>query len=77
METIRTFTAYNALDGNVNITLELIKYGEHHYEIRETHSTDCTCDKEFTITRKFDSYDIARSDFDSRVNIIIEFAEGE
>lgn len=74
METIRTFTAYNVLDGNVNITLELIKCDIHHYEVRETHSTECTCDRSFTITKRYFNYSQAKRDFDNEVHIIIDFA---
>lgn len=74
METTRTFTAYNVLDGNVNITIELIKCGPQHYEIRETHSTECTCDRSFTITRRYFNYSKAKRDYDSEVQMIIDFA---
>lgn len=73
METIRTFTAFSIFDSNTNITVELIKCDDH-YEVRETFSTECTCDRSFTIIRKFCFYSMAKYDYDNEVHTIIDFA---
>lgn len=73
MYTIRTFTAYSIFDSDVNITVELRKC-ENFYEVVETHSVNCTCDKSFSTTRHFPTYREAKCDFDNTVHIIIDFA---